>query len=136
MESEEQDLIKVREITFRDLHPDRNQAQDAYDFLSDIEGVIETTVASPLVIQVRYDLLQATLKEIEEALKEIGLHLDNSLLLRIRRALNYYAEETQRANMGCKLGESNCTKKVFALRYRTLNHACRDQRPEHWRRYL
>lgn len=136
METGENDFIKHREIHFRDLHPERNQALDAARFLTDVQGIISTTPASALQIQISYDLLQVSLKQIEDALRELGLHIDNGLMLRIKRALHYYSEETQRANMGCVQDESNCTSKVFALRYRTLNHACRDRRPEHWRRYL
>ena len=136
MDTVEQDLIKHREIVFRDLHPERNQAETAALFLADVDGVIRATPDSPSQVKVSYDLLQVTLEQIETALREIGLHLDNGLLFRIRRALHYYTEETQRANMGCAQGESNCTKKVFAVRYQKLNHDCRDQRPEHWRRYL
>jgi hypothetical protein len=136
METPEHDLIKHREIAFRDLHPDPDQARTASLFLADVEGVIRATPESPLLLRVSYDLLQVRLQEIEDALKEIGLHLDNGLLFRIKRALFSYAEDTQRANLGCERGESNCTRKVFAVRYQRLNHACRDQRPEHWRRYL
>ena len=136
MEELDHDLIKQREIAFRDLHPDPDQARTAAVFLADVDGVIRAAPVFPLLVQVRYDLLQVTLREIEDALRELGLHIDNGLLFRIRRALYSYAEDTQRANLGCARGESNCTKKVFALRYRTMNHACRDQRPEHWRRYL
>jgi hypothetical protein len=129
-------FIKHREITFRELHPDPNQAQTAALFLADVEGVIRSEPVSPLLVRVSYDLLQVTLEEVEEAITEIGLHIDDGLLFRIRRALNYYSEETQRANLGCPRGESNCIKKVFAVRYRALDHSCRDHRPEHWRRYL
>ncbi len=136
METEEYDLIKHREIAFCVLNPEHNQVEDAALFLTEVEGIISITPVSQLVIRISYDLLQVTLQQIEDALKELGMHLDNSLMFRIKRALHYYSEETQRANMGCKHGESNCTQKIFALRYRTLNHSCRDQRPEHWRRYL
>ncbi len=136
METDESDLIKHREIAFRDLHPERNQTETAALFLADVDGVIHATPVSPLLLRVSYDLLQVTLEQIETAIREIGLHIDNGLLFRIKRALHYYTEETQRANMGCAHGESNCTKKVFALRYRNLDHSCRDQRPEHWRHYL
>lgn len=136
METQEHDFIKQRDIAFRDLHPDRDQAQTAASFLADVEGIVRTKVSSPLLIRVSYDLLQITLKQIEEAINDIGLHIDNSLLFRVKRALYYYSEETQRANIGCPQGESNCTSKVFAVRYKNLNHACRDHRPEHWRRYL
>jgi hypothetical protein len=129
-------FIKHREITFRELHPDPNQAQTAALFLADVEGVIRSEPVSPLLVRVSYDLLQVTLEEVEEAITEIGLHIDDGLLFRIRRALHFYSEETQRANLGCSRGESNCTTKVFAVRYRALDHSCRDHRPEHWRRYL
>lgn len=130
------DFTKLREIAFRDLHPDPNQAQTAALLLEDVAGVIYAEPISPVLLRVSYDLLQVTLEQIEEAIKEIGLHIDDGLMFRIRRALHYYSEETQRANLGCSRGESNCTEKVFALRYRALDHSCRDHRPEHWRRYL
>ena len=136
MDTPEQDFVKQREIVFRYLHPDCNQAQTAADFLSDVEGIIRVDTDSEILVRVSYHLLKITLQQIEDALKEIGLHIDNSLILRIKRALHYYSEDTQRANVGCSQGESNCTRNVFALRYRTLDHTCRDHRPEHWRRYL
>jgi len=136
MDTPEQELIKQREILFRDLHPNPNQAHTAALFLAEVEGMIRATAVSPILLEVSYDLLQITLKQIEDALGEIGLHIDNSLLFRIRRALYYYSEDTQRQNLGCERGENNCTRRVFALRYRTLKHGCRDCRPEHWRRYL
>lgn len=136
MGTQQDNFIKHREIVFRELHPDPNQGHTAALFLADVEGVIRAEPLSPLLVRVSYDLLQITLEQVEEALEEIGLHLDNSLLFRIRRSLHYYSEETQRANLGCSRGESNCTQKVFAVRYRALDHSCRDHRPEHWRRYL
>jgi hypothetical protein len=136
MDPPEHDFIKQREIVFRDLHPNPNQAHTAAQFLVEVEGMIRATPVTPILLEVSYDLLRITLKQIEDALGEIGLHIDNSLLFRLRRALYHYSEDTQRQNLGCERGESNCTNRVFALRYRTLNHGCRDCRPEHWRRYL
>ena len=130
------DRIKSREIHFRDLHPDRSDAQTAADFLREVEGVLETRVHSSILLGLTYDLTQTCLQDIEAALDGLGLHLDNGLMYRMKRALHYYTEDTFRENCGCKRGESNCTKRVFAKRYQTLEHGCRDQRPEHWRRYL
>jgi hypothetical protein len=136
MDISDADRYKHRRIPFNALYPDAGQVQRASLFLADVPGVIEAKPASEILLSVSYDLLQITLEEIEEALKELGLHLDNNLMYRVKRALYHYTEETFRANLGCSRGESNCTKKVFAKRYETLNHALRDQRPEHWRRYL
>ena len=136
MEISDDDRIKHREIAFRELHPNPDQAGTAARFLAGIEGVLASEPASATLLRVSYDVLAVTLKEIEDALRDLGLHLDNRLLLRLRRALYYYTEETLRANCGCPNGSSNCTKKVFATRYQQIEHGCRDQRPEHWRRYL
>lgn len=128
--------IKQRQIHFRDLHPERNDARAAADFLRQVDGVLEAEPTTPIQLSLSYDLERTCLQEIEEALDELGLHLDNGLMYRIKRALHYYTEDTYRENCGCKPGGSNCTKLVFAKRYQTLEHGCRDQRPEHWRRYL
>jgi hypothetical protein len=136
MDVSDADRYKHRQILFNELYPDSQQVQRAATFLADVPGILKAEPASELLLSVSYDLLQITLEDIEEALAELGLHLDNNLMHRIRRALYHYTEETFRANLGCSRGESNCTKKVFAKRYETLNHALRDQRPEHWRRYL
>ncbi|KAA6183236.1 hypothetical protein F2Q65_16190 [Thiohalocapsa marina] len=136
MDIADDDRIKHRQIHFRDLHPERNDARTAAEFLDGVDGVLHTDAVTPLRLDLTYDLTLTCLEEIEEALDELGLHLDNSMVYRIRRALHYYTEDTFRENCGCKQGESNCTRRVFAKRYQTLQHGCRDHRPEHWRRYL
>jgi hypothetical protein len=130
------DRIKHRLIPFSELHPDKNQAQTAAMFLADLAGILRAEPISALALRVSYDVLETTLLEIEEAVREIGLHLDRNLMYRLKSALWHYTEETQRANCGCPRGESNCTKKVFASRYENRDHTCRDHRPECWRRYL
>jgi len=136
MDIADTDRIKHRQIHFRDLRPDSTDARIASDFLNGVDGVLKAEPLSPIVLGLSYDLALTCLQEIEEALQELGLHLDNSLMFRIRRALSYYTEDNFRENCGCRHGESNCTKRVFAKRYEALEHGCRDQRPEHWRRYL
>lgn len=136
MDISDADRIKTREIPFQEIHPDPHQAGTAARFLQDVEGILETDPAAPTILRVTYDVLVTTLQEIEEGLTELGLHIDNRLMHRVKRALYYYTEETLRANCGCPHGEHNCTKKVFAKRYELIEHGCRDDRPEHWRRYL
>lgn len=136
MDIPEDQRLKHREIAFRELHPNPDQAQTAARFLAGIDGVLASEAVSTIVVRVCYDVLAVTLKELEDALRDLGLHLDNRLFLRLKRALYYYTEETLRANCGCPHGTSNCTRKVFATRYQQIEHGCRDQRPEHWRRYL
>lgn len=136
MEPQADSLLKHREIPFSKLHPDPNQAQTAIMLLSDLEGVQHARFVSPTFLRISYDVLHITLEQIESILLDLGFHLDNKLLYRMKRALYYYTEETQRANNGCAKGDSNCTQKVFIKRYQAIKHGCRDQRPTHWRKYL
>ena len=136
MDAQTPELIKHRDIYFVELHPDPNQAQTAALLLADVEGVIQVTPIKPHHLRVSYHLLELSLEQIEKGLQETGLHIDNRLLYRLKRALHYYTEEIQRANLGCPHGNSNCTRRIFAGRHRLLDHNCRDPRPEHWRKYL
>lgn len=136
METQDESLYKRREIVFCTLHPDPDQAGSAAALLLDIEGVHRVEVVDAASVEVHYHLLMICLADIEGLLEQNGFHLDNRLVYKIRRALYHYTEETQRANLGCARGESNCTQKVFVNRYRKREHGCQDDRPEHWRRYL
>ena len=136
MDADGLELIKHRDIHFVELHPDPNQAQTAALLLADVEAIIHVSPITPLHLQVSYHLIEISLEQIENGLLEMGLHIDNRLLYRLKRALHYYTEETQRANHGCSHIDSRYTRKIFADRYKRLNHNCRDPRPEHWRKYL
>ena len=129
-------FIKQRDVMFNLLHDDENQASTAAQMLIDIDGIVlaETTSNTHLII--RYDLRFFTLSDIEELLSTVGFHLDNNLLIKLKRALYRYTEETERANMGCQEGQSNCTRETYINRYQQLPHGCRDKRPDHWRDYL
>lgn len=130
------ELIKHREIRFNRLHPDSHQAQTVMLLLSDIDGILGVRLGEGECVQVSYDLSRLSLKIIDEALIELGFHLDNSLLNKLLRALHYYSEEAQCANLGCHSSHSHPSLDIFIQRYQHLPHGCRDYRPEHWRRYL
>ncbi len=136
MSEPDEDLTKRRDIDFGEPHPDPRQAHSASEFLRDVEGVVEIEAVTYLVLRVAYDIRCITLMEIEKGLTAAGFQLDNGLFSKLRRAICYYAEDTQRANMGCEQGSSNCTRRVFVNRYNQRQHGCRDERPQHWRRYL
>ena len=135
MKAAERDIVKHREIRFQGPHPDPEQSRSALALLEDADGVIELEAPEPLLLNVTYDVRFITLQEMESALDRVGFHLDNSLLSKVRRTIWYYAEDTQRANLGCD-GSPDCTARVFVNRYQQLEHGCRDDRPQHWRRYL
>ncbi len=136
MEQTETDTTRFREIHFTPLHPEPAQAQSAMLLLSDVPGITHLELISEQKLSIGYDLKQISLRMIEQALTDVGFHLDNNLLLKIKRALHYYTEDVQRENLGCPAQDSNSTQQVFISRYQRLKHGCRDQRPDHWRRYL
>lgn len=136
MDRETADTIKHREIWFRGPHEDSNQARTATLLLLDIEGIIHVAPTNETQLQVSYDLTMISLQLIEEVLAEFGFHLDNNLLIKLKRALWHYSEEIEQTQLGCKRGRGNCTQAVFINHYRQRPHGCRDERPEHWRHYL
>lgn len=136
MDAKASDVIKHREIGFRGPHHDPNQALTATLILSDVRGVVQVHPQHALLVRVSYDITHINLQVIEALLAELGFHLDNSLLMKLRRALYYYTEDAEQDVLGCKHGRSNCTQAIFINRYRQLEHGCRDIRPDHWRQYL
>jgi hypothetical protein len=135
---DDDDLIKHREIVFSKPHPDPRQAHSAMLLLGDVDGVVAVDLLDEDRIGIGYDLRSLCYEEIQQALTEVGFHLDQGLLQKLRHALWTYTEATQRANLGLdpKLCGGSCAEKVFVRHYRSRAHGCRDDRPQHWRRYL
>lgn len=136
MGSEKPDIFKTRDIHFSVLHPDKEQARTAVLLLNNTKGIETVSLIAPAHIQLTYNVLNITLQLVEDTLIELGFHLDNSLLYKLKRSLYYYTEETQRANLGCCADQSKNTRDIFINRYQQLKHGCRDERPRYWREYL
>lgn len=135
MDKEASQLVKHREIRFCRLHPDKQQAHSASLLLTDVEGIELLRPTDPYVLQLSYDITHINLKLIEDVLVDLGYHLDNSLMVKLKRSLYYFTEEVERANLGLdEVGGAD--RQVFINRYQKLRHGCRDRRPEHWRNYL
>jgi hypothetical protein len=132
------DPIKHREIGFRNPHPDPQQAQSAVLVLADVEGVISVSIpnSSQDAIHISYDLRQICLRIVEALLYELGFHLDNSLLSKLKRALHYYTEENELENLNITRDQDHSTREIFMRCYRCQSHGCRDERPDYWRKYL
>ena len=129
------DLFKVRELHFCSLLPHERQAPTAMQMLADVREIQILGLCSDDCLHIRYDITLITLRMIEETLLDFGFHFDNSLLARLKRALYYYTEETQRYNLGYTDVGHNNIQDVFINRYQRLRHGCRDERPQHWRVY-
>ena len=128
-------LKKQREVLFDELHPDPNQAHSATLAINELNGIEQIDVHSPTRMVVHYQLSQITLADIEFVLRELGYHLDGSLMSKMKRALYAYTEETERANHGYTSSQQS-TRDVFIKQYQKRPHGCRDPRPSHWRDYL
>ncbi len=138
MEHPDPDTLKHREVAFRDLLPGQQQALDAIMALTDIDGIVDVSLAGPSrnAIRVSYDLRQIDLSTIEALLFELGFHLENNLLTKIKRALYYYTESIELENLAARRDQDQSTRDIFMQCYICQRHGCRDARPEHWRRYL
>ncbi|MFN2348627.1 MAG: hypothetical protein ABR558_03495 [Thioalkalivibrio sp.] len=136
MDSDEE-FTRHRELAFRGPHRDSDQARSACLLLSETEAVQAVRVLASNRLVVTYDLRLVTFSELESALTEMGFHLDNSLVMKLKRALYNYSEDTVRANLGIpNQCFGNCARKIFINHYRSHEHGCRDHRPPHWREYL
>jgi len=136
METSDQEFLKRREIYFQDPHPDPHQAQTAYQLFEALDCVSEVSLLGDSGLSILYDVRGACLQDLESALLELGFHLENNLFMRIKRALYYYTEETQRTNLGIAKDQNQSTQEIFINRYQRIQHGCRDTRPGHWRKYL
>ena len=131
---QDEDVVKSREIHFMPSHTDVDPAKTAQSLLYGIEGITDLHSPQQNILTLRYHLHFFTLESIEKALKDLGFHLDNSLLQKMKRALFQYTEEIQRETLDYD-GNHQTTQEVFINRYRHLTHGCQDDRPEHWRNY-
>lgn len=136
MDSHSDECIKHRDILFSPLHDqDKPPSQLATLLLADAPGIVSVFPTSDTQLHISYDLRIVSLDIIESSLTEVGFHLDNSLFCKIRRALCHFTEETQCLNMGYR-PDSKTTRDIYICRYLRLPHGCRDERPNHWRKYL
>jgi len=129
------DEIKHRDLCFCEHNP-QQQAEDAMLLLQVADGVISIKKSASNKLRISYDIRMLSLEIIDTALAEIGFHLDNSLICKLKRALFYYVEEIQRENLGIDRDENDTTRSVFVNRYQQLKHGCRDNKPDEWRKYL
>ena len=127
--------LKQREVRFCTFDPAARPARDAAQLLLKAPGVETVQALTRDSLQIHYRLTQISLQIIEESLSELGFHLDNSLLCRMKRSLIYYCEETEMANMGRSHDKANATLDIFINCYQQQPHGCRDRRPRHLRHY-
>lgn len=88
------DAIKQRLICLRGPHQYTDQAPAAALVLTDVTGIFKAKAIGPNRLSLTYSLEYLTYETIAELLMELGFHLDNSILSKIRRAMYEYVETT------------------------------------------
>jgi len=126
-------LEKVRQIRFRPLPP--GQVERALPALRALQGVRVEAGSRPLAVVVRYSILEYSLEVLESALVEAGFHLDQSLYVKLRRALIYFCEETQRHNLLSPERLIKQSNEVYIKAYDHHPHGDHDDTPPELRDY-
>ena len=80
-------------------------------------------------------MLEFSLEFLEDALREAGFHLDNSLYAKLVRAVVYFCEETQRHNLESPERLIKKSDEVYVKVYDRHPHGDHDDTPVEFREY-
>lgn len=105
--AEQKEILKRRTLHLAEA-PAPEVAELLISYLRDLMGVKEVTVEGER-LHISYNLLQVTEAQIEEALTEAGLQLDDSWRERLRRAWVHDTEEIELKNLSAQ--PSSCCNK-------------------------
>ena len=129
--------LRHRSIWLTEPSQDPHYAESAAELLRDVRGVLRVKVNKSDHLLISYNVREINLQIIEELLTEFGYKLRASLFCRIMRALCYYVEDIECNDCTHnKHDQADCTRDAFITHYLRRPHGCRDNRPEHLRRYL
>ena len=125
------DVDKLREIVFHPRPP--GQIERALAVLGAMPG-LKVTQTGPQTLQIAYCVSDHTLQDVETLLGLQGLHLEATLLIRIKRAMVYYCEHVQRENL--HKPETQTKKyKPHMEAWGKHPHGDHDETPTEWRQY-
>jgi hypothetical protein len=125
------DTLKRREIVFHPTPP--GQIERALPLLAGLPD-LEVRRVTEATLEVRYCIADFSLEGLETALSEQGFHLENTLLMRLVRALIYHVERVQRENMG-KPEVMTKNYQAYMEAWARRPHGDHDETPEVWRQY-
>jgi len=125
------DTRKRREIVFHPLPPD--QRVRALALLDGRDGLHVEPIGA-LTLAVEYHIAEHSPRGLELLLLEHGFHLENALLIRLKRSLARYAERAQRENPE----KSEPRTKQYPAHVESWTkrpHGDHDDTPAEWRQY-
>ena len=126
-------IDKERELRFKALPP--GQVDAAYRSLRVLKGLQVERRANPLALTVRYSVLEYSMESIENALRVAGFALDNTLYMKLVRALVYFCEETQRHNLESPERLIKKSNEVYIQAWDHHPHGDHDDTPPELREY-
>lgn len=127
-------LYKEREIRFAMFPP--RQADQALKSLRALKGLqVAPHGDREHSLVVGYSVLDFTLEILEEALRDAGFHLENSLYVKLHRAVVYFCEETQRHNVESPERLIKKSNEVYVQVYEHHLHGDHDDTPPEFREY-
>lgn len=126
-------IVKQRELKFKPLPP--GQVEQAWRSLRLLKGLHTEPGARAGSLIVRYSVLDYTLEALEEALRNAGFALDNTLYTKLVRALVYFSEETQRHNLLSPERLIKQSNKVYIQAWAHQVHGDHDDTPLELREY-
>jgi hypothetical protein len=123
------DLEKCREILFTPEPAD--QVGRALAILNGLPNLV-SVACSAHTLEIRYNLRNYTLEDLERALEQEGFHLDHSFLHNVTRNIIYYCEDTTRHNMEIRghVTKKNETTLFVEVCGQHLHHDNAGQPPE------
>jgi hypothetical protein len=125
---------KSREIRFSALPP--GQTEDALKALCLFKGLhVAPVPGTQRRLRVRYSILDYSLEMLENALRQAGYHLDNTLYSKLVRALVYFCEETERHNLLSPERLIKQSNEVYIQAYEQHPHGDHDETPVDLREY-
>lgn len=127
-------LHKEREVRFADYPP--RQAEQAQRSLRLVRGLhVARHPDRPNSLLIAYSVLDHSLELIEDALRDAGFHLDNTLYVKLLRAVVYFCEETQRHNLESPERLIKKSNEVYVQVYEHHLHGDHDDTPPEFREY-
>jgi hypothetical protein len=126
-------LVKQRELRFKPMPP--GQVERAWKALRMLKDLQVEHSERELCLVVRYSVLDYSLEAIEDALREAGFALENSLYVKLLRALVYFSEETQRHNLISPERLIKQSNEVYIQAWNHHVHGDHDDTPPDLREY-
>ncbi|WP_323004435.1 hypothetical protein [Denitromonas sp.] len=113
----------------------RGRSNRALAALRRLRGLKVEPGPRALCLEVEYSVLDFSLELLENALRDAGFHLDNSLYVKLVRALVYFSEETQRHNIASPERLIKQSNEVYIKVYDQHPHGDHDDTPVELRDY-